>query len=254
MENKKEPLVSVLIPSCNCAQYIGMAIDSVLAQDYDNLEIIVVDDGSTDNTKAVVERYVETGHAPSLQRKTVKYFYKENGGIASAHNYCLKKASGDYIAWVDADDYWLPGKLRTQLNYFKEHPDCRIVFTKYDNFYDNDEVEMVSKNNPLVQHQIRFAENNKNYLPSSLARKEVFEECGEFDETIPFGEDDTEMICRLLVFGIDMNHFLDEIFYKRRLHGKNITFTHEIASNKQFVEKFVLQNMRKNIQRSYQKK
>jgi glycosyltransferase involved in cell wall biosynthesis len=244
---KNQVLVSVLIPTYNCAQYIREAIDSVLAQDYDNLEIIVVDDGSTDNTKKIVAtRLIASLH------KTVKYFYKEHSGLDSTRNYCLKQASGDYIAWIDTDDIWEKGKLCVSLNYLEEHPDCRIVFTKYDNFFDNEAIEKELLDNPRVQHEIHFAEINKNYLLSSLAKKDIFEEYGNFCEEITTGVGDTELIHRLLLFGVDIRHCLNIVYYHRRLHGTNMTWTHELSSLP-MIQKHALRDIRNMFKNTFSK-
>lgn len=91
-------MVSVIIPVYNRAHYIKECLDSVLSQTYKDYEIIVVDDGSTDNVKEVL--------LPNMQQ--IRYIYKENGGAASARNVGIMHAKGDYIAWLDSDDRWLP--------------------------------------------------------------------------------------------------------------------------------------------------
>ena len=97
--------VSVIIPAYNGALYIGKAIESVLAQDYDNYEIIVVDDGSRDNTKEVITQY----------QNQLKYIYQNNQGVAQARNKGLESATGKYIAFLDQDDFFLPKKLSAQV-------------------------------------------------------------------------------------------------------------------------------------------
>src|SRR5437764_1056295 len=101
------PLISVIIPTYNYARYIGEAIYSVLQQDYpkDKKEIIVFDDGSTDNTKDILNEFIEN--------KTIRYFYQDNNGKASATYKAIQKASGKYIFNLDADDYFLPGKIKS---------------------------------------------------------------------------------------------------------------------------------------------
>ena len=97
--------VSVIIPAYNGALYIGKAIESVLAQDYNNYEILVIDDGSKDNTQEVVSQY----------QNKVKYIYQENQGVAEARNRGLESAAGKYIAFLDQDDFFLPHKLSSQV-------------------------------------------------------------------------------------------------------------------------------------------
>ncbi|MCK4819314.1 glycosyltransferase family 2 protein, partial [bacterium] len=106
------PNVSVIIPTCNRAEYITQAIDSVLAQTYTDYEIIVVDDGSTDNTKEVMEPYMDR----------IRYIYQENAGVSAARNTGIKAAKGDWVAFLDSDDEWLPGKLAVQIRAVERHP------------------------------------------------------------------------------------------------------------------------------------
>ena len=103
-------VVSVVIPTYNCKEYVCDAIDSALAQTYSNIEVIVVDDGSTDETGEMLEsRYGER----------IKYIYQRNGGPASARNRAIKESRGELIAFLDADDLWMPDKLDQQIPAFK---------------------------------------------------------------------------------------------------------------------------------------
>jgi glycosyltransferase involved in cell wall biosynthesis len=233
-----QPLISVLIPTYNCAQYIKETINSVLAQNYDNLEIIVVDDGSIDDTQNVVQRIVETWHAASL-RNPIKYFYKENEGISATRNFLLSKASGDYLAWVDADDYWSPEKLHAQMTYMEEHPDCEIVFTKFENFFEHEEL----KDNPRFQHEINYANRTRFHFTTALMKKEIFEKSGSFMLTT--GED-LEIVSRMMVSGINVNNCIEKVYYMRRLHGINSIITMDY-SVKNVIYPNLIRNLRKNI-------
>ena len=116
-----DPRVSVLIDSYNYGRFIEEALESVLAQDYpaEQMEVIVVDDGSTDDTAERMKKYGERG---------VQYFRKENGGQASAFNFGLARARGEIVAFLDADDYWLPGKLKRVVEEFERHPEAGMVY------------------------------------------------------------------------------------------------------------------------------
>ena len=111
------PLVSAIIPTYNRAEYICQAIDSALEQGYDNLEIIVVDDGSTDETHNLLTRY----------ESRIKYIYQQNQGEAVARNTAIEASTGEYIALLDSDDLWLPGKLTRQMDFILAHPDVGMV-------------------------------------------------------------------------------------------------------------------------------
>ncbi|MDR0571389.1 MAG: glycosyltransferase [Rickettsiales bacterium] len=211
------PLISVLIPTYNREKYIAEAIESVLAQDYRPIEIIVVDDGSMDNTKEIVKQY---------DKKIVKYFYQKNKGIPGARNACLAKAKGEYIAWLDSDDYYLPDKLTAQMNYMREHPDCEIVFTKYENFLENEEVKNNEKAKNIIEREKKV--EYKTCLASSLARKSFYKKVGKFSKKYKIGEDDfLFLIARNL--NINLDHFINIYFYRRRIHNGNSLIFNKIS-------------------------
>ena len=97
--------ISVIVPVWNAHEYLNRCVDSILAQTYKNLEVLLVDDGSTDDSLAICRQYAE-------QDKRVRVFHKDNGGQASARNYALDRATGDYIGDVDKDDRILPTKYQ----------------------------------------------------------------------------------------------------------------------------------------------
>ena len=109
--------ISVIIPAYNGDRYIAQAIDSVLAQTYTNYEIIVVDDGSTDNTSNIVQAYGDRVH----------YIYQENQGVAVSRNRGIRASQGEYIAFLDQDDIFFPNKLLEQLSCFEQYPEAGIV-------------------------------------------------------------------------------------------------------------------------------
>lgn len=113
------PRTSVIIPAYNGAAYLGEAIESVLRQKGSDLELIVVDDGSTDATPQVLERY----------RGRIISLYQENRGMASARNRGIGASSGELVAFVDSDDYWLDGKLAAQLALFQGRPHVGLVYS-----------------------------------------------------------------------------------------------------------------------------
>jgi glycosyltransferase involved in cell wall biosynthesis/predicted O-methyltransferase YrrM len=116
------PIISVVIPTYNSALTIIQAIDSVLNQTFNNLEIIVVDDGSTDNTRNVIDSYITSG--------SITYLYQENKGCGAARNAGINIAKGEYIALLDADDYWDSNKLAKQLEVFKKNENTIVCYTE----------------------------------------------------------------------------------------------------------------------------
>jgi glycosyltransferase involved in cell wall biosynthesis len=116
--------VSVIIPAYQAAPYIAETIDSLLAQTHQEIEVIVVDDGSTDDTAAVIGRYPD-----------VRYFYQTNHGCCgAARNTALFHATGEYIAFIDADDLATPDRLAAQAHFLEVHPEVGVVYTNYRNF------------------------------------------------------------------------------------------------------------------------
>jgi len=115
------PLVSVVVPTYNRLPILKETIESVLAQDFSDLELIVVDDGSTDNTREFIEAIKDT---------RVHYFYKENGGVASARNFGFSKSSGKYIFNLDSDDYWTLGFLEIMVPIMEANPEYGAFYAK----------------------------------------------------------------------------------------------------------------------------
>lgn len=166
--------VSVIIPTYNRENLIKKALDSVEAQTYPDYEVVVIDDGSTDHTREVVESYGEKVH----------YFYQENQGIAGARNAGIKRSSGEYIAFLDSDDYWLPEKLERQMALFGEHPEYGMVASccasvRLDGRFRG-------KNRPGKSGWILRDLFNKNFIRTSSAviKKVCLEKVGLFDEAL----------------------------------------------------------------------
>jgi glycosyltransferase involved in cell wall biosynthesis len=119
--SRPRPLVSVIVPAYNCAAFVGDAIRSVLQQGYPNLQIIAVNDGSTDPTLSVLRTFGDD----------VLVLDRANGGAAAARNTGLRHAKGDFIAFLDGDDIWFPGKLDVQVRYLEDHSEVGLVFTDW---------------------------------------------------------------------------------------------------------------------------
>jgi len=121
------PSVSVIIPTYNRASFLPGAIQSILNQSFKNIEIIIVDDGSTDDTKTAIEPFNER----------ILYIPIEHGGQAHARNVGMKAAQGKYIAFLDSDDTYLPYKLETQVSFMEEHPEVGMVYSDISVSYEN---------------------------------------------------------------------------------------------------------------------
>lgn len=172
--------MSVIIPTYNRGWILKEAIDSVLAQDYEDFELFVVDDGSADNTTGILASY----------GNDIRVLFQENKGVSAARNRGIAEASGQYIAFLDSDDLWLPRKLSTQVDFFNQMPDAMICQTE----------EVWVRNgirvNPKKRHKkpsgMIFEPSLELCLVSPSAvmiRRSLFDRVGEFDITLPACED-----------------------------------------------------------------
>jgi glycosyltransferase involved in cell wall biosynthesis len=174
-------MISVVIPAFNAGRFIRRTIDSILAQTYRDYEIIVVDDGSADNTAEVVKSY-----GPK-----VRYIYQENAGDGPARNTGIRAAKGEWIAFLDHDDEWLPEKLQLQMELVGRHPELRWCGT---NRYQSDgKRRMAVGNTEAIQKALGGDDYFENYFAAvtkglcpvitstMLVHKEVFEQIGVFD-------------------------------------------------------------------------
>ncbi len=183
-------LVSVIIPTYNRADCIAGSIDSVLAQTYQNYEIIVVDDGSTDNTKQVLQPYVDNRH--------IQYLYQKNAGCAAARNTGIRASCGEWIAFLDSDDRWLPEKLECQVQYLHETR-LEVCFTN--TYFDSGDESENAITNPetrsatdrwIVTEPLDIVTTPNPFhttLPSMLIKRGLLDKTGCFDEWVLWGSD-----------------------------------------------------------------
>lgn len=173
-------MVSVVIPTYNRCAFLRETIDSVLCQQGAAFELIVVDDGSSDDTQKLVESY---GLA-------VRYVYQPNAGVSAARNKGVTIAEGEWLAFLDSDDFWLPGKLRLQLAYLAANPDLKLCQTD----------ELWIRNGARLNPRKYHAKPSGHCFPQLLERclvspsavmihRDVFAEVGLFDEGLPACED-----------------------------------------------------------------
>lgn len=183
------PLVSVVIPAYNCAAYLPRAIESVLAQDYPHLECLVVDDGSRDDTAAVAGRY-----APR-----VRVISQANGGASAARNTGIAAAAGALIAFLDADDYWHPGKIGKQVALFARHPALVLVSTGFADHTDDSAAYAALLEAGAQNCDDGVVEIHEDFLPlfrdpylgtpTVMVRTDRAREVGGFDTALPIAED-----------------------------------------------------------------
>ncbi len=178
------PEVSIVVPTHNHAALVGEALESVFAQTYRNYEIIVVDDGSTDDTADVLK--------PLIERGLIRYIYQQKQGVSAARNRGIVEAHGRYIAFLDSDDLFEPAKLEIQVKYLEDHPEVGLVhsgFTKFDNAGNDLGYRDTSWFSGMIYPQILLYWTTLMAVDTVLVPKTVFDSVGFFDTTLSMGED-----------------------------------------------------------------
>lgn len=198
-------LISCIIPVYNGELYLGEALDSIFGQGYEALEVIVVDDGSTDGTANVVERYEGRSH----------YVRQSNAGPVVARNRGLEEAEGDFIAFLDADDLWHPNKLQLQMSRFQAQPRLDYCLAHVQNFWIPD---LTAEANRLRHH--RISQPLPGYVTGTLlAKRDLFDKIGPFNTALCHG-DAGEWLLRADEQGA-VKELLPDVLLYRRLHHAN---------------------------------
>ena len=208
--------VSIILPCCNGERWIMEAINSVLSQTYKRLELLVIDDGSTDKSRDIISTF--------SYDVRVRYFYQENRGFSAAINKGINESSGDLVAFIGQDDIWLPNKLEVQVKYFSEHKDVDVVHTNY--FSINSDGQVTKRRDVKVNF---FATREKliktlfmkNFIgfETVLVKRTCFE-VGLFDESM-LGFSDHDMWLRIA--GKFNFAKLDLFLVKKREHNLQLS-------------------------------
>ena len=211
------PLISCIVPVFNGEGFLAETLDSILAQTYRPLDIIVVDDGSTDGTAAVARRYGQS----------IRYLFRENGGEAAARNDGIEAAHGGLVAFLDADDLWHPEKLARQINRLAERPGLDLCFTSFQNFWIPElaEEERRYQNSPLARPQSAWSTS------TLLARRGVFHKNGNFPAAAGLtpGSESMVWFLRALEAGAVVE-VLPEVLMYRRMHTANVSRTQPVET------------------------
>ncbi|MEB3356311.1 MAG: glycosyltransferase [Synechococcales bacterium] len=218
LQKQTKHLVSVIIPTYNCDRYLSEAIDSVLSQTLADVEIIIVDDGSTDQTQQVLTPYLEQ------YSEQIRYLYQANQGVAAARNRGIQAARGEFIAFLDADDYFLsPSKLADQVACFDQSSDLGLVQCGWRVVDEQgnplaDKHPWKSRSTLTLEDWIRW----KTVLPSAMMiRRSWLERVGGFDLRFPPSED-VDLALRLSLMGCRAV-WLKQVAVGYRQHGGNAT-------------------------------
>ncbi len=198
-----DTLISVIIPVYNSERYVGEAIESVLGQKHKNIEIITVNDGSTDGSEKILRSY-----------PNVKYLYQSRKGVSAARNVGIKLSSGEFIAFLDADDLWTKEKLQIQKSIFINDPDLDIIFGHVEQFFSPELADSLRSKINMITGAMA------GYIPGAmLIRRTSFLKAGFFNEGVRLGEF-IDWYMRAVDIGLK-SFLAPEIVLKRRIHDEN---------------------------------
>lgn len=228
MQSKE--LVSVIMPAYNASNYIEEAIASVVVQTYVDWELIIVDDGSTDTTAEKVQTWLE-------KESRIQYYYQDNGKQGKARNLGISKSKGEYLAFLDADDLWMPEKLEIQIEQIKQN-NIDLVFSDSYRFVNKEVMDVSRRMNVKTTFfngkkavQL-FLEANRIPILTVLVKKEKVEAVGCFSESTGIqNAEDYHLWLKLLISNAAFYSF-DTVLAKYRLHDNSVTAQDSWATNK----------------------
>jgi glycosyltransferase involved in cell wall biosynthesis len=199
------PCVTAIVPAYNRERYLGAALESILLQDYRPLEVIVVDDGSTDGTARVARSYPE-----------VRYLYQPNQGAAAARNAGIAVSRGAFLAFLDSDDVWTPQKLSLQVGFLLENPQLGYCLARMRNF-----LEPGCPAPPWIRPEEVSRTEIGISLCTLIGRREIFDRVGGFNPQYRCGSD-TEWFFRAKDARIPLA-ILPQVLLHRRIHDTNLS-------------------------------
>lgn len=250
--------VSIVIPVYNAEKYLSECIESCLNQTHKDIEIIIVDDGSTDNSNAIIMKYY---HQYPNQIRT---FFKDNGGTGSALNVGIKNMTGQWFKWLSADDVLLPDAIETMLLIVRTFSDMEsykyLWYTDYEIINESGhhiDLFKEPRRTDLYKEQldVHLYNNFFGNGSTSLMHKSAIDIVGLFKEGLPYNEDYEYWLRWCFKFGFEMKH-MPIVTLKYRQHSNQLTETKDKTDNKILVEKILLQYYKyfTPYQKSYLKK
>jgi len=228
--NNPRPLVSVIVPAYNAERFIEFTLRSVIAQTYVNWEAIVADDGSLDKTAEIVKKI-------AAQDNRVKYVYQKNAGQSAARNLALQSARGELVAFLDADDIFLPTKLERQVNYLLNNPDYGLCYSKIYHFFDENLDKLYYFDLPHPSGHLFPALLRSNFINplSVMVRKNILNKHGAFEPS--FRRVDEQYLWLKLSYQGILFGYLDEALAYYRIHRKSLS--NEAVYFKETEERFL---------------
>ncbi|MCF8107519.1 MAG: glycosyltransferase family 2 protein [Desulfohalobiaceae bacterium] len=203
--------VSIVMPAYNAQDYIEYSIESVLNQTYKNYELIVVNDGSTDNTKKIIEKF----------KNDIKIVSQANLGLRAARNEGIKKSTGIYVSFIDADDVWYPHKMEKQIELIDDNTSVLHASGNLINEFN----DIIKKNIKGFRGDFSFSqllEGNKVLISSVLVKRQHLFNVGLFDQTNRLPLEDYQLWLSLFASGYTFK-YMDQILFEYRVHSKNMS-------------------------------
>jgi len=234
------PTVSIIIPSYNCGHLLPQTLDSVFNQTFRDFEVIVIDDGSTDDTCGIVSRYLDR----------VKYLSQTNQGPSAARNNGIRESEGAFLVFLDADDIVLPVKLEAQTKALNEHTDWGVVYSAWQ-YINQLGIPIMPAVRPQKEgHLLKEWLLRSFFFPPgcALVRRDCLQTCGFFDEDLRAAED-TDLWTRLALAGYSFG-YIDEVLFEYRISQGGLTSNYEKQIKNEYLrlDKFFAQpNLEEDI-------
>jgi glycosyltransferase involved in cell wall biosynthesis len=229
--DSKAPLVSILIPAYNAERYIKEAIDSALMQDYPNMEILVIDDGSTDKTQAIVRAYADP---------RIRLLQQENRGIVRTRNRLLNEARGEYFSYLDSDDIYLQGRISKEVAFLEAHREYALVYCGIKYFFDGEP-------DKFYRHSFKQYSGDevfpglleKMFITNTTItfRRKIYDTLGGYDPALGFVED-WEYFIRMVRNGFAIAYLNEDLVRFRLRWDSSTDFAHQVAIKESQVKIF----------------
>ena len=221
--------VSIVIPVYNAEKYLGACIESCINQTYKDIEIIIVDDGSTDNSSDIIMKYFH------LHPKLITPIVKSNGGTASALNIGIDNMKGEWFKWLSADDVLLPTAIENMLNMIEPLPHDQLFYTDYDIIDESSKIISSFKDREYLNQKPDLYNNFFGNGSTTLIHRRMFDVVGRFNTNMPFDEDYEFWLRWVLVFGLKMK-YLPITTLRYRVHPDSLTSTKSLNEDKKVIK------------------
>lgn len=212
-----KPTVSINLCCYNSERYLRETLNSIVNQTYKDWELIIINDGSSDSTESIVREYIDRGYP-------IVYHHQENRGLGYSRNEALKRSQGEYIAFIDHDDLWLPEKLEKQMPLFQKNKKVAIVITNAILFNDRGDKSLCYRNSkPKTGYVFKeILRSNFICLPSAVIRKSSLNSLNEWFDTRFNHIEEAELFARI-AYNWQLD-YVDEALAKNRIHKGSSTY------------------------------